>query len=151
MLHLLRHGTDLDSLEQTLNKRSGLAGLSGLPGDTRVIFPKTREQDRRAVLAMDVFLHRLRAGIGSMLASLGGLDALVFTDVIGETEPIVRQRVCDAFAFLGLRLDDDLNASSATRISLRRIRRCGSSLFRVKRTGRLPRQAVDAWRSEKSS
>jgi acetate kinase len=122
MLHLLRHGTDLDSLEQTLNKRSGLAGLSGLPGDTRVIFPKTREQDRRAVLAMDVFLHRLRAGIGSMLASLGGLDALVFTDVIGETEPIVRQRVCDAFAFLG-RLDDDLNASSATRISLRRIRR----------------------------
>jgi acetate kinase len=112
MLHLLRHGTDLDSLEQTLNKRSGLAGLSGLPGDTRVIFPKVRDKDRRATLAMDVFIHRLRAGIGSMLASLGRLDALVFTDVIGETEPIVRRRTCDAFAFLGLRLDDNLNASS---------------------------------------
>ena len=47
-----------------------------------------------------------------MLASLGRLDVLVFTDVIGETEPAVRQRACDAFAFLGLRLDDKLNASS---------------------------------------
>ncbi|MFZ0709876.1 MAG: acetate/propionate family kinase [Terrimicrobiaceae bacterium] len=112
MLHLLRHGTDVDSLEQILNKQSGLSGLSGLPGDTRVIFPKARENDRRAKLAMDVFIHRLRAGIGSMLASLGRLDALVFTDVIGETEPVVRQRACDAFGFLGLRLDDNLNASS---------------------------------------
>jgi acetate kinase len=112
MLHLLRHGTDVDSLEQILNKRSGLSGLSGLPGDTRVIFPKARENDRRAKLAMDVFIHRLRAGVGSMLASLGRLDALVFTDVIGETEPVVRQRTCDAFGFLGLRLDDNLNASS---------------------------------------
>lgn len=112
MLHLLRHGTDVDSLEQILNKQSGLSGLSGLPGDTRVIFPKARENDRRAKLAMDVFIHRLRAGIGAMLASLGRLDALVFTDVIGETEPVVRQRACDAFGFLGLRLDDNLNASS---------------------------------------
>ena len=94
MLHLLRHGTDLDSLERILNKESGLAGLSGMPGDTRIIFPKAREHDRRAELAMDVFIHRLRAGIGSMLASLGHLDALIFTDVIGETEPVVRERVC---------------------------------------------------------
>jgi acetate kinase len=112
MLHLLRHGTDVDSLEQILNKQSGLSGLSGLPGDTRVIFPRARENDRRAKLAMDVFIHRLRAGVGSMLASLGHLDALVFTDVIGETEPVVRKRTCDAFGFLGLRLDDNLNASS---------------------------------------
>jgi acetate kinase len=112
ILHLLRQGTDLDSLEQTLNQQSGLSGLSGLPGDTRIIFPKAREQNRRAKLAIDVFIHRLRAGVGSMLASLGHLDALVFTDVIGETEPLVRERLCDAFGFLDLRLDPDLNASS---------------------------------------
>jgi acetate kinase len=47
-----------------------------------------------------------------MLASLGRLDALVFTDVIGETEPVVRERLCEAFAFLGLRLNADLNAAS---------------------------------------
>jgi acetate kinase len=112
ILHLLRHGTDLDSLEQILNKQSGLAGLSGMPGDTRIIFPKAREHNRRAELALDVFIHRLRAGVGSMLASLGHLDALIFTDVIGETEPIVRERVCDAFGFLDLRLNPTLNISS---------------------------------------
>ena len=112
ILHLLRHGTDLDSLEQILNKQSGLAGLSGMPGDTRIIFPKAREHHRRAELALDVFIHRLRAGVGSMLASLGQLDALIFTDVIGATEPVVRERVCDAFGFLNLRLNPTLNISS---------------------------------------
>jgi acetate kinase len=112
ILYLLRHGTSLDSLERILNQQSGLAGLSGLPGDTRIIFPKAREQDRRAKLATDVFIHRLCAGIGSMLASLGRLDTLVFTDVIGETEPLVRERACVALEFLDLRLDHELNASS---------------------------------------
>ena len=112
ILHLLRQGTDLDSLEQILNKQSGLAGLSGMPGDTRIIIPKAREHHRRAELALDVFIHRLRAGIGSMLASLGRLDALIFTDVIGESEPVVRKRVCDAFGFLDLRLNPGLNAAS---------------------------------------
>jgi acetate kinase len=112
LLYLLRHGASVDSLEQILNKQSGLSGLSGMPGDTRVIFPKAHENNRRAKLAMDVFIHRLRAGIGSMLASLGHLDALIFTDVIGETEPVVRERVCDAFGFLNLRLNPGLNASS---------------------------------------
>jgi acetate kinase len=112
ILHLLRHGTSLDALERTLNKQSGLAGLSGLPGDTRIIFPQARQQDRRAKLALDVFIHRLCAGIGSMLAGLGHLDALVFTDVIGETEPLVRERACAPFGFLGLRLNLELNGSS---------------------------------------
>jgi acetate kinase len=112
LIHLLRHGTDLNALEETLNKRSGLSGLSGLPGDTRVILPKARDHDRRASLAIDVFIHRLRAGIGSMLSGLGRLDALVFTDAIGESEPAIRSRVCEAFSFLGLRLDEQLNASS---------------------------------------
>ena len=112
MIHLLRHGTDLDSLERMLNKQSGLAGLSGLAGDTRIIFPKAREHHPRAKLAMEVFIHRLRAGVGSMLATLGHLDALIFTDVIGETEPVVRERLCKAFGFLNLRLDSALNASS---------------------------------------
>jgi acetate kinase len=112
ILHLLRHGTSLDALEQILNKQSGLAGLSGLPGDTRIIFPQALLHQRRAELAMEVFIHRLRAGVGSMLASLGHLDTLIFTDVIGETEPIVRKRVCEAFGFLNLRLNPSLNATS---------------------------------------
>jgi acetate kinase len=112
IIHLLRHGIDLNTLEEILNKRSGLSGLSGLPGDTRVILPKARDHDRRAALAIDVFIHRLRAGIGSMLASLGHLDALVFTDAIGESEPTIRSRACEAFSFLGLCLNEQLNDSS---------------------------------------
>ena len=112
IIHLLRHGTSLNALEETLNKRSGLSGLSGLPGDTRVILPKAKAGDPKAALAINVFIHRLGAGIGSMLASLGHLDALVFTDAIGESEPLIRSRVCEAFSFLGLRLDEQLNASS---------------------------------------
>jgi acetate kinase len=152
MLHLLRHGTDLDSLEKTLNKQSGLSGLSGLPGDTRIIFPKARDNDRRAKLAMDVFIHRLRAGIGAMLASLGRLDALVFTDVIGETEPVVRQRACDAFAFLGLRLDDKLNASSPVDADIA----ASNSSIRVvivkgQENWQIAAESLEAWRSKSST
>ncbi len=150
MLHLLRHGTDLDALERMLNKHSGLAGLSGLPGDTRVIFPKARDNDRRARLAMDVFIHRLCAGIGSMLASLGKLDVLVFTDVIGETEPIVRQRVCDAFAFLGLQLNPERNASSPRDAD---ISAPGSSvrvvIVQSQENWQIAAEAVDAWSSDR--
>jgi acetate kinase len=151
MFHLLRHGTDLDSLEQTLNKRSGLSGLSGLPGDTRVIFPKAAANDSRARLAMDVFMHRLRAGVGSMLASLGRLDVLVFTDVIGETEPVLRQDICNTLGFLGLRLDHDLNASSppdadiATPDSPVRV-----VIVQSQENWQIASESVEAWQSSKA-
>ena len=112
LIYLLRQGATADELEKMLNKRSGLAGLSGMAGDTRVIVPEMNKGNARARLAFDVFIHRLRAGIGAMLASLGGLDALVFTDGISEDEPAVRAAVCEPFKFLGLTLDQDKNASS---------------------------------------
>jgi acetate kinase len=146
ILHLLRHGTSLDSLEGILNQQSGLAGLSGLPGDTRIIFPKARQQDRRAKLATDVFIHRLRAGIGSMLPSLGHLDALVFTDVIGETEPLVRERACAALEFLDLRLNHELNASSP---SDKDIAAAGSAvrvlIIKSQENWQIAAEAFEAW------
>jgi acetate kinase len=112
LLYLMRRGLDADQLEEILNKESGLAGLSGLPGDTRVILPAVRSGNERAKLAMDVFIHRLRAGIGNMLASLGGCDVLVFTDVIGETEPPIRAAACAPFAFMGLEIDASANETA---------------------------------------
>jgi acetate kinase len=109
---LMREGRSADEIERMLNKESGLAGLSGEKGDTRVILPKAQQGESRAALAMDVFVHRLRAGIGAMLASLGGLDAIGFTDVIGQTEPVIRERACEPFQFLGLAIDADKNRSS---------------------------------------
>jgi acetate kinase len=66
----------------------------------------------RAKLAFDIYIHRLRSGIGAMIAVLGGVDALVFTAGVGENSPEVRAAVCDNFAFLGLKLDPEKNAPS---------------------------------------
>ena len=112
LIYLLRQGASADDLERVLNKESGLAGLSGMPGDTRVIVPAAKQGDPHARLALDVFIHRLRAGIGSLLGSLGGLDALVFTDGISEDEPAVRSAACEPFGFAGIRLDAARNAES---------------------------------------
>ena len=112
LIYLLRQGITTDGLEETLNKESGLKGLSGLAGDTRIIVPAMHQGNARAGLAFDVFVHRLRAGIGAMIASLGGMDALVFTDGISEDEPEVRAAACEAFGFLGLALDPAKNALS---------------------------------------
>lgn len=114
LLFLLREGgMDADSLEKLLNKQSGLAGLSGLTGDTRVIRRAAEAGDARARLALAVFNHRLGAGAGAMLASLGGKrpDAFVFTGGIGEGEPVVRAAVCAALGFCGVELDAAKNAA----------------------------------------
>lgn len=101
-----------DQLAVTLNKESGLKGISGLSGDMRSILQASEEGNERARLALDIYVHRLRAGIGAMLATLGGVDALVFTGGIGERAAPVRARVCSSFAFHGLALDSAQNALS---------------------------------------
>jgi acetate kinase len=113
LLYLQRQGMDAEQIERILNKESGLKGLSGLPGDTRIILPEARKGNERARLAMDVFIHRLRAGIAQMLAALGERPhAVVFTGAIGETEPEIRAAACEPFAFLGLRIDPHKNEMS---------------------------------------
>ncbi len=114
LIHLARkHRYTPDDLDRILNRESGLLGLSGVSSDLREVLAAARQGHSRAGLAFDVFLHRLRAGIGWMLASLGGLDALVFTAGIGENSPDVRAGACEPFAFLGLRLDPAKNADPA--------------------------------------
>jgi acetate kinase len=113
LLYLLRQNPDLAALEKTLERGSGLQGLSGLPGDTRILIPAANKGNARAKLAIDVFLHRLQAGIGQMIASLHGRpDALVFTDAIGEDEPSIRQRACEPFKFMGVEIDPEKNSTS---------------------------------------
>ena len=110
LIHLLRQGMGVDQLEELLNRKSGLLGLSGISSDTRVLVPAAEQGDEHARLAIGVFRHRLRQGIGQVLGSLGRVpDAVVFTDVIGESMPSIRAAACEAFAFLGLRLDREAN------------------------------------------
>lgn len=110
LIHLIRQeGYTADHLDQELNKASGLKGLSGISADLRQVMAAIEAGNPRAQLALDVYIHRLRACIGSMLASLGGLDALVFTAGVGENSAIVRSLACQAFGFLGLTLDEPQN------------------------------------------
>ena len=79
----------------------------------RQIITAGKKGHERAKLALDIYIHRLRSGIGAMIAVLGGIDALVFTAGIGENSPEVRAAVCENFAFLDLRLDQVKNAESS--------------------------------------
>jgi acetate kinase len=113
LLYLLREkGISADELDRVLNRESGLKGISGLSGDLREIEAAKAQGHARAQLAFDMDVHRLRSGIGAMLASLGGLDALIFTGGIGQHSALMRAAACQAFAFLGLELDAGKNEDS---------------------------------------
>jgi acetate kinase len=104
-------GYPVTQLDSILNKASGLKGIAGL-GDMRQVLHAMQEGDAQARLAFDMFVHRLRYYIGAMLATLGGLDALVFAGGIGENSADVRAAACASFDFLGLKLDPQKNAQS---------------------------------------
>jgi acetate kinase len=112
LIQLMRQGNDAETLNNILNKQSGLKGLSGVSGDMRQIQALIEQGQERAKLAFNVYIHRLRTHIGSMLASLGGLDALVFTGGVGENSALVRAAAVEAFEFLGLKLDKQKNNAS---------------------------------------
>jgi acetate kinase len=110
LIYLLRHsGYTVDELEHLLNHNSGLLGISGISNDQQQIAAAMAQGNNRAKLAFDLFVHRLRTNIGAMLASLGGLDALVFTGGIGENSAAIRSAACEAFEFLGVSIDLDKN------------------------------------------
>jgi acetate kinase len=113
IIHLLRR-SDLTSekLDNILNRNSGLKGISGVSSDMRQIAEAITQGNERAQLALDIYIHRLRAGIGAMLATLGGLDALIFTAGVGENSAVVRAAACETLGFLGLKLDGEKNQHS---------------------------------------
>jgi acetate kinase len=114
MTYLMRQGGFTgQQLDELLNTKSGLLGISGISGDMRQIVAAMKEGHLRAKLSFEIFVHRLQAGIGAMIAVLGGMDALIFTAGIGENSPEVRAAACANFAFLGLKLDGATNAHSS--------------------------------------
>ncbi|HUL16367.1 MAG TPA: acetate kinase [Terriglobales bacterium] len=106
LTYLMREkGIGGQRLDELLNKESGLLGISGVSSDMREIWKARNSGNQRAQLAFDIFVHRLRSGIGSMVASLGGLDTLIFTAGIGENSSEVREAACAGLGFLNLKLD----------------------------------------------
>jgi acetate kinase len=106
LTYLMREGKSTgQELDDLLNTKSGLLGISGISGDMRQIVASMKDGNPRAKLAFEIFVHHLQSGIGAMVAVLGGIDALVFTAGIGENSPEVRAAACANFGFLGLKLD----------------------------------------------
>jgi acetate kinase len=113
LIHLLEHGGySAERLDEVLNRESGLKGISGVSGDMREVLAAIADGNPRARLAFDAFVHRLRSLVGSMIAVLGGVDALIFTAGIGENSPDVRSAVCKDWEFLGLELDREKNTKT---------------------------------------
>jgi acetate kinase len=106
LTYLMRQGRlHAQEIDDVLNRESGLLGISGISGDMREIVASMKQGHSRAKLAFDIYVHRLHAGIGAMVAVLGGIDALVFTAGVGENSHEVRDATCKQLGFLGLKLD----------------------------------------------
>ena len=109
LVYLLRHkGLDADQLDHALNYASGLLGVSGVSSDMRQVLAAMPQQ-ADARLAVDVYVHRIRQTVGAMTATLGGVDALVFTAGVGEHAAVIRERICENLGYLGLALDRTAN------------------------------------------
>ena len=110
LIYLMReYNFNPDQLDKMLNKESGLKGVSGLSADMRAIL--AAGDNTQANLAFEMYIYRLRSLIGSMLASLGGLDVLIFTAGVGENAVLVREKACEGWDFLQLKLDLEKNQS----------------------------------------
>lgn len=98
-------------VSRLLNKFSGVLGISGVSSDMREIEAAIEQGNERAKLAMRMYNYRIKKYIGSYTAILGGLDMLVFTGGVGENQTSTRSEVCKNMEYLGLELDEELNAS----------------------------------------
>src|SRR5215475_8387270 len=109
LIYLLRQkGLDVEELDNALNHKSGLLGISGTSSDLRQLLSEL-PHNPDARLAVDVYVHRIVQTIGAMAATLGGIDALVFTAGVGERSAEIRKQVCEKLKYLGLDLDPASN------------------------------------------
>ena len=115
LLYLMDHfQMDARAIEKLIYHESGLLGVSGLSSDMRTLL---NSDEPRAKLAVDLFLYRIRRDVGSLAASLGGVNAIVFTGGIGENSTVIRERVCRDADWLGVELDTKANEAGGPRIS----------------------------------
>ncbi len=106
-----KEGLSPDEVDKLLNSKSGLLGVSGVSNDCRDISAAAKEGNKRAALALDILAHYIKKIIGSYIAEMNGVDALVFTAGIGENERGIRERICRDMSFLGIKINEELNMS----------------------------------------
>ena len=104
-------GLDADGMSNLLNKKSGVAGLTGGSSDMRDVENAAKAGDPKAKLAQDMYFYRIKKYIGAYAAAMGGLDVIVFTAGVGENQVSMRSEVCKDMEFLGIKFDEEKNKS----------------------------------------
>ena len=102
-------GYSAKEVEDIINKKSGLLGVSGISNDCRNVYAAAQEGNKRAELAMNILVNGIKKHIGSYAAEMNGLDALVFTAGIGENQANIREAVCENMDLLGIEIDKERN------------------------------------------
>lgn len=105
-----KEGWTPEQIDNYLNKKSGVLGISGVSSDFRDIEDASAAGNERAQLALDIFAYKVRKFVGSYAAAMGGVDAIVFTAGLGENSPEMRDKICNGLEFLGTRIDPQKNA-----------------------------------------
>ncbi|MDR0364697.1 MAG: acetate kinase [Bacteroidales bacterium] len=99
----------IDGLNNFVNKKCGVQGVSGVSSDMRDVESAAEESNKRAQLALDMYYYRVIKYIGAYAGAMGGVDAIVFTGGIGENDPVLREKVCEYFGFIGLKFNKEIN------------------------------------------
>lgn len=102
-------GYSIDEVEDLMNKKSGLLGVSGKSSDSRNVNDLAEEGDYRSQLALNIQYYGIKKYIGAYAAAMNGLDAVVFTAGIGENDPLLREKVCEDMEYFGIEFDKDAN------------------------------------------
>jgi acetate kinase len=114
ILYLLNNGMDVTTLEQFLYHECGLLGISGISNDMQTLLASDTIEARQAI---DLFAYRVAREVGSLAVALQGLEALVFTGGIGEHAPLIRAKICNYLAWMGIALDLDANETNEIQIT----------------------------------
>lgn len=104
-----KHGFHVADMDNYMNKKSGMLGISGLSSDFRDITAAAEQGDARATLAKDMLVYDIKKDIGAFAAIMNGLDAVIFTGGIGENAPNCREEVCENLEYLGIKIDKEVN------------------------------------------
>lgn len=100
-----------DQMSNFLNKDGGVAGIATVGSDMRDVEAACKAGDDRARLAIEMYTYRIKKYIGAYAAAMGGVDIIVFTAGVGENQPGLRRRMCEGLEFLGVKIDEDVNAT----------------------------------------
>lgn len=106
-----KKGISADEVEKILNSKSGLLGVSGVSSDCRDVCEAAERGEYRSQLALKILVHNIKKIIGSYVAEMNGLDALVFTAGIGENDRGLRADICREMSYLGIEMDEEVNAT----------------------------------------